>query len=182
MGRDLTKRYLSVFETHRVTQPLSFVRDVYATGKWRELSSFIVWESLHRLRLFPVHGYLTFTDSKPLALKTEDFTDAGFNDRVGEFFAGLGLRATACHQNWKLVYLRGGGGILGCRYPNDNELYESNDGRTINLLHSFPARIKAIFISGAQTVFVCVKGAVYRRAANAASFDRVLDLVRSPPT
>ncbi len=177
MGRDLVKRYSSVFEAHRLTHPVSFARDVYATGKWRELSSFVVWELLHRLGWFPTHSYLAFTDCKPLLLGTVDLAAcSGFSDKVRRFFAGLGLRATICEQNWKLVYLRKDRGVFGCRYPHDNELYESDEGRTMNFVHSFPQPIKAIFVSSPESVFVCVKGAVYRRAANAVSYDRVLGL------
>lgn len=177
MGRDLTKRYASLFEMHRAIPPVSFARDVYATGKWRELSSFIAWELLHRLRLFSADSYLAFTDYRPLTLETEDFTErSDFSERITQAFASMGLRAKRCEQNWKRVYLRGNRGIFGCRYPNDNELYESDDGDGISFMHSFPEPIKAIFVSKSQALFVCVKGAVYRRAAGAVSFNRVLEL------
>jgi hypothetical protein len=177
MGRELTKRYWSVFETRRLAQPVSFVRDVYAAGKWRELSSFIVWELLHRFRLFPIHAYLTFSDYRPLTLERENLDDRpAFCERVKRHFADQGLRATTCEHDWKLVYLRRDRGMFGCCYPNANELCESDDGRTIKVVHSFPQPIKALFVSSTQTVFVCVKGAVYRRTSNARSFSRVLDL------
>lgn len=177
MGRDLTKRYASLFETHRLSRPLSFVRDVYATGKCRELSSFVAWELLHRLRLFPVHSYLAFTDHKPLALQAGDSAEwCRSKEKITQLFAGLGLRAESCARNWKYVYLLTDRGIVGCMYPNDNELYGSADGNTIRLLHSFPGPIKAIFVSRLKTLFVCVRGAVYRLAPNAVAFERVLDL------
>ena len=52
MGRELTKQYASLFEK-RVRNPFAFVHDIFQYGKLRELSSFIVWEFLHQLRLFP---------------------------------------------------------------------------------------------------------------------------------
>ena len=177
MGQDLTKRYSSFFETYRLKHPVSFVRDVYLCGKLREISSFIVWELLHRLRLFPTKSYLDFTDSKPLVLESDHSCESsGLSDRVSQAFMSLGVHTTSCDQNWKLIYLRTDGRFLGCRYPNDNELYECNYAGAVNFTHSFPEPIKAIFVSRRQISFVCVKGGVYRREPNDSSFARVLDL------
>jgi hypothetical protein len=176
MGRDLTKRYSSVFESHRLPQPLLFARDVYETGKWRELSSFLAWEVMHRLHLFPTCSYLRFTDREPLQLGAQQGSDySAASEKVQEFFSGLGLRATICKDNWKLLWGHRDGQIIGCRYPNDNDLYESKDGQTA-LVQTFPAPIKAIFVSGRRSTFVCVKGSVYRRAENTSRFDNVLPL------
>lgn len=184
MGRDLTKRYVSAFETQRLAHPVSFARDVYAAGKWRELPSFIVWELLHRFRLFPADSYLKFDHCKPLALESSEDVAAtpGFNDKVNQAFADLGLSTEPCEQVWKRIYLHKDPGFFGCWYPNDNDLYESDDGRTVKLMHRFPEPIKAIFVSRFNTLFVCVKGAVYRRALNTASFDRVLNLASPEST
>lgn len=176
MREDLTERYSSFFETYRLTRPFTFARDVYLCGKLRELTSFIVWELLHRLRLFPAGSYLDFTDYKPLLLEYSDSTESSdLDDRVRQTLTKLGLQATPCNQDWKMVYLRPDGGILGCQYPNDNELFESNGEGAVNFIHSFHEPIKGIFVSSRQVTFVSVKGSVYRRLPNGSSFVRVLD-------
>jgi len=100
---------------------------------------------------------------------------ADLNDRIRQAFTKLGLQVTPCSQSWKMVYLRAGGGMLGGRYPNDNELFESNDEGAVNFIDSFREPIKAIFVSSRQVTFVCIKGGVYRRLPNGSSFVRVLD-------
>ena len=177
MGRDLTQRYASFFETHRLTHAASLMRDIYATGKLRELSSFVVWELLHRLHLFPKDSYLRFTDAAPLVLTSQRiFRDSGWDDLITQTFGKLGLHIRACEYNWKLLWLRQDGKLFGCQYPQDSVLYETDETGSIVSHHSFSAPIKAIFVSSHDSVFVCVKGAVYRRPPNAASFDKVLAL------
>jgi len=176
LEEDLTKRYSSFFETNRLARPMSFARDVYLSGKLRELSSFIVWELLHRLRLFPAKSYLDFTSYKPLVLESDGSSECpGLDDRVKQILTSLGLHTTLCEQNWKLVYLRPDGGFLGCRYPNDNEVFESDHDGAVNFIHSFHESIKSIFVSSRQMTFVCVKGGVYRRVPDSSDFVRVMD-------
>ena len=176
MREDLTKRYSSFFESYRLARPVTFARDVYLSGKLRELSSFVVWELMHRLRLFSSKSYLDFTEDKPLPLEPEDSAEySDLNDRVNQTFTKLGLQVKSCNENWKMVYLRPGGGMIGCRYPDDNELFESNDQGAVNFIHSFHEPIKAIFVSSRQVIFVCVKGGVYRRLPNGSPFVRVMD-------
>ena len=43
-------------------------------------------------------------------------------------------------------------------------------------LARFPERIKSLFVSSHDTVFVCVKGAVYRSADGGKTFEKSLDL------
>ena len=46
----------------------------------------------------------------------------------------------------------------------------------INFIKSFPEKIKSIFISSQNTIFVCVEGAVYKSSDNGVSFIKSLDL------
>ena len=176
MGRELTLRHSSLFEK-KVRQPFLFVRDVYRYGKSRELVSFIVWELLHRFRLFPKTNYLTFADGAALELDGAPFTDLAFRDQIRRFFKGRGLRATRSEHNWKLLFIHDNGTIFGCLYPSDTDLYRSTDhGASITFVQRFSDNIKSIFISSRNTLFVCVKGAVYRSLDNGGSFEKSLDL------
>ncbi len=67
MGRELTIRYSLLFEK-KVINPFLFAHDIYKTGKFRELVSFIVWKLFHKLRLFPDKKYLNFIDGDALTL------------------------------------------------------------------------------------------------------------------
>ena len=64
MGRDLTsdltKQYSTLFEKKGMKKIFSFARDVYKSGKLREIISFAVWEMFHKLGLFPKKDYLVF--------------------------------------------------------------------------------------------------------------------------
>lgn len=180
MGRDLTKRYASGFGSHLIARIVSFAIDVQRTDKWRELSSFVVWEVLHRCRLFGSQNYLKFTSEAPRVLDEQfDVGKPEFSDLIANKFAEHGLQATRCSQNWKLVHLRADGGLIGSRYPNDNELYEGTSELDTVCIDSFSAPIKAIYLARSKTVFVCIKGAVYRRAPDCLSFSRVLSLASS---
>ena len=73
MGRDLIKRYSAGGIGGR--NLFRFLRDVYRTGKTREVVSFVIWESLHRLGLFwkfkadgtAASGFWTWLDIKDLS-------------------------------------------------------------------------------------------------------------------
>ncbi|MCC9078663.1 exo-alpha-sialidase [Litorilinea aerophila] len=176
MGRALTKRHAGFFE-RRIRNPLSFVYDIYQYGKARELLSFLVWESFHRLHLFPKSRYLRFTPHEPLILRGDQPDSPAFGDRLCGAIQDLGLTATPSPHNWKLFSFGHHGEMIGCLYPDDRALYVSTDGGdTVKLVTRFPERIKAIFVSSRNVLFVCVKGAVYRSANGGDSFARVLNL------
>ena len=70
MGRDLTKRYPSLFDKW-MKNPFHLFYEVYKSGKSSEFVSFAVWEIFHKLSLFPKKKYLTFNDCKTLTLDNE---------------------------------------------------------------------------------------------------------------
>jgi hypothetical protein len=176
MMLDLTKQYSALFRKQGGKQFFLFARDVFKSGKLRELSSFILWELLHQLRLFPKSQYIRFQQGQHLALDNEAVSSDEFHARVVGFFASRGLNARRCSHTWKLLFMNRKKEIFGCVYPDDCDLYKSGDnGESLAFLKRFPEPIKAIFVSSAGTIFVCVTGSVYRSADNGRSFQKALD-------
>lgn len=178
MGRELTRRYALVFEKKGVKNPLSFVHDIYKSGKSRELVSFIAWELFHKLGLFPKKQYLKFNNSEVLRFDDESLGGLEFSERIDQFFRSRGLGIVSSDHNWKLLFINNNNKeIFGCLYPDDRDLYKSTDhGESIIFIKKFPERIKSIFISSQNTIFVCVKGAVYKSSDGGDSFKKSLDL------
>jgi len=176
MGRILTQRYSLLFEK-KVINPFLFAHDIYKTGKFRELVSFIVWELFHRLRLFPKKKYLKFSNSEALTLENARLNDLDFGEKINHFFRSRGLSIVSAVHSWKLVFINNNGEIFGCLYPDDRDLYKRIDnGKSIIFIKRFPERIKSIFVSSQNTIFVCAKGAVYKSSDNGSSFNKSLDL------
>jgi hypothetical protein len=177
MGRELTRRHALLFDKKGVKNPFSFVRDIYEYGKFRELVSFIVWELCHRLRLFPNEKYLKFNHREVLTLENERLNDLDFSQKIDHFFRSRGISIVSSDHNWKRLFINNSGEIFGCLYPDDRDLYKSIDhGKSIIFVERFPERIKSIFISSQNTIFVCVKGAVYKSSDNGGSFTKSLNL------
>jgi hypothetical protein len=176
MGRDLTKRYSALLEKKGLKNPLLLARDIYEYRKFSEIASFMVWELLHRLRLFPKKKYLSLKN-EPLTLETQRLDDSEFTSTLEDQFKSRGQSVARVDHNWKVLFINDNEELLGCLYPEDRDLYKSVDnGKSIVFLERFPERIKSIFVSSQDTVFVCVKGAVYRSADGGNSFEKTLDL------
>ena len=172
--RVLTKRHASLFED-KVRRPFAFARDIYRYGKFHELVSFTVWELFHRLGLFPQNKYLKFSNTA-LSLKNSRLDDPQFDKQLADLFCSRGLNIVRVHHNWKLLSIHNKE-ILGCLYPDDRSLYRSTDGgKSITFVKTFPETIKSIFISSQNTIFVCVRGAVYKSSDNAGTFTKSLEL------
>ena len=173
---DLTRQYSSLFGKRGVKKLYLFVQDVYRAGKLREIVSFAVWEIFHRLGLFPKRDYLTFSNRDAITLENKSLTGSAFDEEMGHFLGSRGLKAIRPAHNWKLLVLNADE-IYGCLYPNDYDLYKSQDnGASVVFVRQFSERIKSIFISSQSTIFVCVKGSVYKSSDRGASFKKVLDL------
>jgi len=180
MGRDLTsdltKQYSTLFEKKGMKRIFSFVQDVYRSGKLREIISFAVWEIFHKFRLFPKSDYLAFDQREAIKLDGKNLVNSEFDVTMNRFFADRGLHSVRCDLNWKLLYFYNGE-IFGCLYPDDCDLYKSMDGgKTVVLVNKFPERIKSIFISSQNTIFVSLKGSVYKSSNHGKSFEKTLDL------
>ncbi len=179
MGRELTKRHSSLFK-QKVLNPFIFANDVYKYGKSRELASFIVWELFHTLRLFPQNKYLQFNNSEGLTLEKEGLHEPSFDDKLTHLFTKRGATISKCDHNWKRIFINNNGDIYGCVYPNDRSLFKSTDkGESLILLTTFRQPIKSLFVSSRNTVFVCVKGAVYTSSDEGNTFMKSLELASS---
>jgi photosystem II stability/assembly factor-like uncharacterized protein len=176
MERELTRRHALLFE-RKVQNPFLFARDIYQYSKFRELASFIVWELLHKLRLFPKEKYLKFNHGQVLTLENDSLNELDFSQKIDHLFKSRELNIVSSDHNWKLQFINNNGEIFGCLYPDDRDLYKSIDhGKSIAFVNRFPQRIKSIFISSQNTLFVCVQGAVYKCSDRGVSFKKVLDL------
>lgn len=176
MGRELTKRHSSLFEK-KVINPLLFAHDIYKYGKFREIVSFMIWEFFHRFRLFPKTKYLQFTHGDVFTLDGDALTGPDFDKRLHHVVTSRDLSVARSEHNWKLLFIKGNKEVYGCLYPDDKCLYKSVDnGQHIDLVMRFPERIKSIFISAQNTIFVCARGAVYRSSDNGGSFTKALEL------
>ncbi len=177
MGRDLTKRYFSLFEKINLNSLARFLNDLYKSGKSREFASFMVWEAFHKLALFPKKSYLKFINDETLSLDRETIGDSSFDEKTRAFFKGKGVEITRSKHNWKRFFVGDDNTIFGCLYPDDKSLYKSIDNdKSIIFIHTFPEIIKSLFVSSQNTVFVCVKGAVYKSSADQQTFEKVIDL------
>ncbi len=177
MGRLLTQRYALAFEKKRVKNPFSFLSDVYKHGKVREIISFAVWELLHKLRLFRQRQYLTFNNRDVLELEDGALSGPDFSKNIVEFFRSKTLGLVPATHNWKILFSTNNSEVLGSLYSDDRELYRSVDGgQSIIFIKRFPTKIKSIFVSSQNTIFVCTKGSVYKSSDNGGSFKKSLDL------
>jgi len=177
VGRDLTKRYTRLSERKGIRSPFPFLRDIYRHGKSRELVSFMVWELFHRLGLYPANRYLKFEEDGVVPLGNQELNRAEFGDRIDHIFRSRDLCLVRSPHNWKLLFIGSDRLIFGCLYPEDADLYRSvDDGESVEFVQRFPARIRAVFVSSQNTIFVCAGGAVYRSWDGGTSFARALDL------
>ena len=177
MGHDLTKQYSRLFQKKGMKKVFSLAQDVYKFGKFREIVSFAVWEVYHKLGWFPKKDYLLFNNREAVTLENERVASHELDEKITQFFASRGLSATRCDHNWKLLYRNNKGEIFGSLYPDDSDLYKSIDGgKSIMFVKRFQESIKSIFISSQNTIFVCVKGSVYKSSDNGDSFKKTLDL------
>jgi len=174
---DLTKQYSFLFEERGVKRAFPFVLDVYRSGKLREIVSFAVWEAFHKLGLFRRDNYLKFNSGEILRLENEKLDSMDFASRLRTFFGSKGLRIIQDNHNWKLLFVNKDGEMFGCLYPDDRDLYKSIDnGKTVLFVKRFSERIKSLFISNQNTIFVCLKGTVHRSMDNGETFCKVLHL------
>lgn len=177
MGHALTNKYSLLFKKKGMKKVFSLAQDIYKYGKFRELVSFAVWEMYHKLGLFPKQDYLIFNNREAIKLENEGLAGSEFNEKVTQFFASRGLNAVRCDHNWKLLYTNNKGEIFGSLYPDDSDLYKSIDGgESVVFVKRFQESIKSIFISSQNTIFVCVKGSLYKSSDGGVSFKKTLEL------
>lgn len=175
LGRDLTMRHSLLFEK-RAKKLFSFANDIYRYGKFSELVSFMVWEFLHKLGLFPKENYLKFNNNEVLLLKNGQLNATHFIENMEDFFKKQKLNIVSSEHNWKRLFINTKKEIFGSLYEDDRGLYKStNNGNSKVLIARFPQKIKSIFISSQNTIFVCTKGVIYKDTFNG-NFKKSLDL------
>jgi len=188
MQGKLTSQYSSSFEKRGVKtipylflQSLSFVRQAYNNEKLNELVSFAVWQLFHKCGLFPKNQYLQFNNSEALTLENERVNALDSSDNINTFFRTRELSIVRSYHDWKILFINNNNKeIFGCLYSDDKQLYKTIDnGKSIIVVKRFPEPIKSIFISSQHTIFVCVKGAVYKSSDNGGSFENSLHLASS---
>jgi hypothetical protein len=175
LDRDLTIRHSILFEK-KAKKLFLFASDIYKYGKFRELVSFTVWEFRHKLRLFPKDKYLKFNNHGVLSLKNGQLNETNFSESIDDFFKSQGLTIVSSEHNWKRLFISNKKVIFGSLHEDDRALYKSTDGgNSIVLIKRFSQKIKSIFISSQNTIFVCTKGVVYKSMVNG-DFKKSLDL------
>ncbi len=176
MGRILTNRYSLPADKSKRRNPLFFIRDVYTHGKLREFSSFIVWELIHKLKLFPQDQYLKFDGSEALALANQNLTVSDFDEEIGSSFRNRDLDLNRAHHDWKLLFTHNDGTVYGSLFLDNRGLFRSIDnGKSIALVQRLPGPIKSIFVSSQNTIFASANGSVYKRSYGDGSFKRAFD-------
>lgn len=177
MQRDLTKRHAMFFKKPWMRNPFSLAYDLYRYGKLREFSSFILWEIMHRLHLFPKGRYLVFKGTDMVRLGAESLHSPEFHAKVLRYFEHKGLKAERTDHDWKMLFTGPRGEMVGCLAASDTDIYKSLDlGKTIVFLKRFPESIKSLFITSKGTILVNAKGSVYRSADGGASFEKSFEL------
>lgn len=179
MGRELTKRYGSLFDTKRARIAGAFLRDARKSGKIAELLSFAVWEVCHRLHLFGLLGYrsLRFTHIEPIRLTNQSIESAEFRENLERFFENDRRCLSMTGRQWKSVYIDQDNVMYGRLADDDTCLFRSEDGGdTATLIAKFDDTIKSLFVTRNGTILVSVKGAVYRRSSRVDRFERSLEL------
>ena len=176
MGRELTLKYAEMFGKNGKWNITRFIYDVYRSGKVSELVSFTVWEFLHKFKLFPKSRYIKFNSNDVLMLENQKLDSSDFNLEIQNFFKNKELVLSKADHNWKQLF-KNKGDIYGSLYPHDTDLYKSVDsGKSVIFVKKFPERIKSLFISSQNTIFVCVKGAVYVSSDEGKTFKKTLDM------
>ncbi len=183
----LTSHYSTMFEKrgvtrvpHLLSKSLLFVRDLYKSRKLSELASFMVWEFLHEFGLFPKQEYLDFNNKDVLTLENERLNVLDSSEHIAHFFRSKELSVVRSDHDWKLLFINNNREIYGCLYSDDKKLYKSADnGKSLMLVKEFSKSIVSLFISSEQTIFVCVKGAVYKSSDSGSSFKKSLNLSSS---
>ena len=175
LGRDLTIRHSLLFEK-KAKKLFLFAQDIYKYGKFRELVSFMVWECCHKLGLFPKDKYLKFNNHEVLSLKNGQLNETYFSESIDDFFKTQGLTIVSSEHNWKRLFINNKKEIFGSLNEDDRGLYKSTDGgSSIIFIKRFPQKIKSIFVSSQNTIFICTKGIVYKGIVGG-DFKKSLDL------
>jgi BNR/Asp-box repeat len=147
-----------------------FLLDVYRDGKAIELISFIIWEILHKAKLF--RKYISFHNLQPLSLVAAELNVTEHRP----FFMNLDLKLNLTDLAWRVLFIDHANQMWGCTSENPKNLYagkvNSND---VKFIYKFDDEIISIFVSSQNTIFVCISGFVYRSTDQGKSFQLSLE-------
>ncbi|NOX08344.1 MAG: exo-alpha-sialidase [Gammaproteobacteria bacterium] len=137
-----------------------------------EFISFLVWELIHKTGFFRNKKYLSFCNDDTLFLNGDGLC---INDKVSGFFISRGISIRKEVFPWAVMSFDSDNNIIGRLYDDEDGLYKSaDDGESIVLMYRFPGKIKSIFISEKNTIFVCIKGALFRSLDDGMVFEKTL--------
>lgn len=140
-----------------------FIADIYRTGKIEEILSFVVWECMHRLRLFKKSSYFAINE-KMINITIDDLLKKDeFNFTVSP---GSALTIETPSISWHILHWDEGNNIWGSTITEQNVLFFQKNGKAeASKVFEFPQAIKAIYISRHREIFVCSGGKLFRAAA-----------------
>lgn len=141
----------------------NFFKDVYQSGKLVELLSFAVWESKHRLKIYPNTRYLRFNETLPITLN--DLGEPELNHSINHTVERVN------HNNWELCVMITQTTMYGVA---ENQLFVCNLATsTSTLLFTFSEKIKSIFVSAKEDIFVASSGCLFKSSDGGKSFNNV---------
>lgn len=177
MGTIITKKYSHLAEKKGLAKAwhlgiafFPLVKDVIKSGKLREISSFAIWEGMHKAHLFS--SYVSFEEGEPFVLeKGMDLENLNFQTLTDTMPFKIEKVL-----NWKVYHRDSKGVIYGCLASENSVMYKSTDGVHLEKLWDFKREIKAVFISQEDILFVNPKGAIYRSEDGGQNFHLAMKL------
>jgi len=159
------KIYLSPFSIKKYFNILIYL---FYSKKVIELISFIIWEAQYLLKLNSKE--ISFLNAHPLNY-LNDINNIPHNSDFYNF--------SKCDESWLLLCRSNSGAILGCKYNEQNSLYEFSNGIASIKIAEFTHSIKNIFIDKYDNIFVCSGGIIYKSHDRGITFYNVLNLTTS---
>lgn len=150
----------------------AFVKEVINKGKLTELSSFLVWEVLHKAGAWSKESYLHFSPEAPLLTDLSPL----FLDKEYQLDFSPHSTMTRLPVRWSLVFFDSEGSVFGNTKTALNILFRLSSAREGAVpLAEFEGEIKGIYITAKGIIFVCSAGCLHRSADGGHSFRKVLD-------
>ena len=142
-----------------------FIVDVYHSGKWVELLSFILWEI--KFKFFTrEHQILKFTSKNSLRVLT-------MNSKRQEIKSN-DFEISQSDVKWTLIFIDNSQNLWGCVFHDESTLLQlSPKGRMIKSF-KFVDKIKGVYVNKIGGVFCCAGGVLYKSVNTNKSFTEVL--------
>lgn len=161
--------------SRRLRRSLALVRTAYRDQKLPELSSFAIWEALHRLHLYRTDRYVSFTDDGVLTLEDQDVTGLD-RSAAGRFWEQQGLAVRPATSDWKVLVASGDDWIGTLASSPSVVRHTRKQGGSPTPVHDFGSEVESVFADRRKTIFVGVRGSVHRRLDTGGAFEEVLRL------